>query len=89
VACEQAWAFWKKRFAKLRRRMPPMLVTRPIETLPTLGTRAHRADVASFFRANPVTTGVRALRQTLEQFDLNLAFDERAKPQLRSWLAGS
>jgi hypothetical protein len=63
-----------------------MLVTRPIEALPTLGTRAYRADVASFFRANPVPTGARTVKQTLEQFDLNLAFDERAKRELARWL---
>jgi puromycin-sensitive aminopeptidase len=89
AASEPAWSFWKKRYAKLRRRMPPMLVTRPIEALPTLGTRAHRRDVAAFFRAHPVATGARAVKQTLEQFDLNLAFDERAKSEIASWLAGS
>jgi puromycin-sensitive aminopeptidase len=86
AAGEQAWSFWKKRFAKLRRRMPPMLVTRPIEALPTLGTRAHRKDVATFFRANPVPTGARAVKQTLEQFDLNLGFDERVKGELGRWI---
>jgi puromycin-sensitive aminopeptidase len=87
AAGEQAWAFWKKRFAKLRRRMPPMLVTRPIEALPALGTRAWRKDVAAFFRMHPVATGARAVKQTLEQFDLNLAFDERAKREIAGWLA--
>jgi len=86
AASEQAWAFWKKRFEKLRRRMPPMLVTRPIEALPALGTRAYRQDVAAFFRAHPVATGARAVKQTLEQFDLNLAFDERAKSEIARWL---
>jgi puromycin-sensitive aminopeptidase len=86
AASAAAWAFWKKRFAKLRRRMPPMLVTRPIEALPALGTRAGRRDVAAFFRANPVPTGARAVRQTLEQFDLNLAFDERVKSELARWI---
>ncbi len=66
--------------------MPPMLVTRPIEALPALGTRAYRQDVASFFRANPVATGARAVRQTLEQFDLNLAFDARVKAELARWI---
>ena len=89
AASERAWSFWKKRFGKLRRRMPPMLVTRPIEALPALGTRAHRKDVAAFFRENPVATGARAVRQTLEQFDLNLAFDERAKGVLGRWLEAS
>jgi hypothetical protein len=64
-----------------------MLVTRPIEALPALGTRADRRDVAAFFRANPVPTGARAVRQTLEQFDLNLAFDQRVKRELGSWIA--
>ena len=89
AASEPAWAFWKRRWAKLRRRMPPMLVTRPIEALPALGTRAHRRDVAAFFRANPVATGARAVRQTLEQFDLNLAFDERVKGELGRWIGES
>jgi puromycin-sensitive aminopeptidase len=87
AAGEPAWGFWKKRFAKLRRRMPPMLVTRPIEALPALGTRAWRKDVAAFFREHPVATGARAVKQTLEQFDLNLAFDERAKREIGEWLA--
>jgi puromycin-sensitive aminopeptidase len=82
AASETAWAFYKKRFAKLRRRMPPMLVTRPIEALPALGTRAYRRDVAAFFGANPIATGGRAVKQTLEQFDLNLAFDERVRGEL-------
>lgn len=86
AASAAAWAFWKKRFARLRRRMPPMLVTRPIEALPALGTRAGRRDVAAFFRANPVPTGARAVRQTLEQFDLNLAFDDRVKSELMRWI---
>ena len=88
AASELAWAFWKKRFEKLRRRMPPMLVTRPIEALPALGTRPWRNDVAACFRAHPVATGARAVKQTLEQFDLNLGFDERARSQLERWLDG-
>ncbi len=54
AAGEQTWDFIKKRWAALRRRMPPMLITRPIEATPHLGSRAARRDVASFFRANPV-----------------------------------
>jgi hypothetical protein len=42
--------------------------------------------VASFFRANPVPTGIRAVRQALEKFDLNLEFQARAAPSLRRWL---
>jgi puromycin-sensitive aminopeptidase len=86
AAGEQTWSFMKRRWAALRRRMPPMLITRPIEATPQLGSRAARRDVASFFRANPVPTGARAVRQALERFDLNLEFQARAAPALRRWL---
>jgi aminopeptidase N len=86
AAGEQTWAFIKRRWAALRRRMPPMLITRPIEATPHLGSRAARRDVAAFFRANPVPTGARAVRQALERFDLNLEFQTRAAPALRRWL---
>ena len=86
-AGERTWEFMKKRWAALCRRMPPMLITRPIEATPHLGSRAARRDVASFFRAHPVPTGARAVRQALERFDLNLAFQVRATPALRRWLA--
>jgi hypothetical protein len=83
----RTWEFVKRRWAALRRRMPPMLITRPIEATPHLGTRAARRDVASFFRAHPVPTGARAVRQALERFDLNLELQARAAPALRRWLA--
>ena len=86
AAREAAWEFMKRRWPALRRRLPPMLVTRPIEATPGLGTRAHRRDVAAFFRANPVPTAVRAVRQALERFDLDLALVEREAPGLARWL---
>ena len=86
AAREAAWAFMKRRWAKLRRRLPPMLVTRPIEATPALGTRAARRDVAAFFKANPVPTAARALRQALERFDLDSELAARALPELRRWL---
>jgi puromycin-sensitive aminopeptidase len=85
---EPAWAFLKRRWPALRRRLPPMLVTRPIEATPSLGTRAYRRDVATFFAAHPVATGARAVKQALERFDHDLEFCERAAPQLSKWLAG-
>ncbi len=83
---ERAWAFTKSRWTKLRKRMPAMLVTRPIDALPNLGSRALRKDVASFFRAHPVPTGARAVRQALERFDADMELVERASPELVSWL---
>ena len=87
AAREATWAFMKRRWPKLRRRLPPMLVTRPIEATPALGTRAARRDVAAFFKANPVPTAARALRQALERFDLDAELAARALPELRRWLA--
>jgi puromycin-sensitive aminopeptidase len=87
AARDATWSFLKRRWAKLRRRLPPMLVTRPIEATPALGTRAARRDVAAFFRANPVPTAARAVRQALERFDLDAELAERAGPELRRWLA--
>jgi puromycin-sensitive aminopeptidase len=87
-ARERTWAFMKRRWKALRRRMPSLLVTRPIEATPALRTRAFRRDVAAFFKEHPVPTGRRAVQQALEQFDIGIAFDERAAPALRRWLDG-
>ncbi|NNL86847.1 MAG: M1 family peptidase, partial [Myxococcales bacterium] len=86
VARAETWAFMKRRWPALRKRMPAMLVTRPIDALPALGTRRDRRDVASFFRAHPVSTGARAVRQALERFDLDLNLVERAEPGLARWV---
>jgi puromycin-sensitive aminopeptidase len=81
------WDFLQKRFAKLRKRLPPMLATRPIEALPALGTKQARREVSAFFKANPLPTAGRAVKQALERFDLDAELAERAVPELRS-LAG-
>jgi puromycin-sensitive aminopeptidase len=86
AARHRTWEFIQQRWAVLRRRMPPMLATRLIEATPALGDRAHRRDVASFFRAHPVPAGERALQQALERFDLDQAFRRLASPGLRRWL---
>ena len=85
-ARERTWQFLKRRWPRLRKRMPPMLVSRPVEALPELQTAAHRRDVASFFRAHPVPAAARAVRQALERFDHNAAFRRREAPRLRRWL---
>jgi len=87
AAREATWEFVKRRWPKLRRRLPPMLASRPIEALPALGTRAARRDVAAFFKAHPLPTAARAVRQALERFDLDAKLAQSALPELRSWLA--
>jgi len=82
----RTWEFVKKRWPRLRRRMPPMLATRLIETTPVLGPKWRR-DVAAFFRANPLPTGGRSLDQALERFDLDTAFCKVAAAPFAQWLA--
>jgi aminopeptidase N len=85
AARERTWAFVKKNWTTLRRRMPPMLVTRLVEATPALQTAIWRRDVASFFRAHPLPTARRALQQALERFDLNAELRRREAPGLRRW----
>lgn len=87
AARERTWAFVKRKFTALRKRMPPMLAGRVVEALSALQTPAHRRDVRAFFRAHPLPTAERALRQCLERFDLNTAIRRRTAPELRRWLA--
>ncbi len=89
AARELTWAFVKRRWSSLRRRMPPMLVTRLIDATPALSSREYRREVAAFFEANPVPTGARAVRQALERFDLNAEFRRRASPGFKRWLAAN
>ncbi len=84
---ERSWGFVKRRWSTLRRRMPPMLVTRLVEATPALGAPRWRRDVAAFFRTHPLPTGTRALRQALERFDLDNAFVRREAAGLGRWLA--
>ncbi len=86
AARERTWAFVRRRWKAVRKRMPPMLVTRLIEATPALGTSAYRKEVAEHFRENPVPTGERALKQALERFALNSALRRRAAPALHTWL---
>jgi puromycin-sensitive aminopeptidase len=83
---ERAWRFLKRRWRRLEARMGNMLVTRVVDALPALGTRAYRDEVGAFFAAHPIPTGARALRQARERFDLESAFRRRAAPELRRWL---
>jgi hypothetical protein len=86
AARERAWAFVRRRWARLAKRMPPMLASRLVEATPALGP-AHRRAVAAHFKAHPLPAGARALEQALERFDLDAAFCRIARPGLARWLA--
>ena len=86
AARERAWRFVTRRWARLHRRLPPMMVTRLIDALPALQTPAFKREFTAFFRAHPVPTATRAVKQALERFELNHELRQRAAPGLASWL---
>jgi len=86
AARKRTWGFIKKRWPRLRRRMPSLFASRLIEATPNLLTPEYRKDVAGFFRENPVPGGDRALRQALERFDWYRGFHRNAAAQLTDWL---
>ena len=89
AAREATWDFVRRCWPRLRRRMPPLLAGRLIESTWRLLTPAHRREVASFFAANPLPSGERALRQALERFDWYRRFRGPAAAGLARWLARS
>jgi len=86
AAREATWRFIKERWAEVSKRLPPMMAARVIDATAQLQTREYKRDVAAFFRAHPVPTAARALRQALERFDLNEEFRRRAAAGARAWL---
>ena len=88
TAAERTWNFMKRRWTTLRRRVPPLLANRVIAATSVLGTRGHRKEVAAFFRENPLPSGTRTLRQTLERFDGYADFARRSGPRLVRYLDG-
>jgi puromycin-sensitive aminopeptidase len=87
AAREATFDFVKARWPRLRRRMPPLLAGRLVESTWHLLTPARRRDVARFFAAHPLPSGERALRQALERFDWYAGFRARAARELAQALA--
>ena len=87
AARERTWGFVRKRWPALRRRMPPLLASRLIEATSSLLEPSHRREVASFFRAHPLPSGERVLRQTLERFDWYRGFRRGAATELAARLS--
>ncbi|MGH7819902.1 MAG: ERAP1-like C-terminal domain-containing protein, partial [Candidatus Binatia bacterium] len=82
----EAWRFVQQRWKALSRRIPPLMLSRLVESLPSLREPRHAREVASFFRAHPVPEAARAVRQTLEVFRLNAELRKRTAPPLARWL---
>jgi puromycin-sensitive aminopeptidase len=87
AAREATWDFVVAKWPRLRRRMPPLLAARLVESTWRLLTPAHRRAVARFFAAHPLPSGARALRQSLERFDWYRSFRRPAAADLARRLA--
>src|SRR5438093_3078327 len=83
-----AWKFLTRRWSALRRRIPPLMISRLVEALPALREPRAAREVRAFFAAHPVPEASRALKQTLEVFRLNAELRRRTAPGLARWLAG-
>jgi puromycin-sensitive aminopeptidase len=86
VARERTWEFVQHRWDRIRKRVPPHLCSYLIEMTPALLTNEYKREVSKFFRANPVPTGERALRQALERFDWYRGFRAAAAKDLVNWM---
>ncbi|MDD9971958.1 MAG: M1 family metallopeptidase [Myxococcales bacterium] len=80
------WAFIKRRFAALEKRLTPMLTGRLIAATTALGPE-HQQDVLAFLKAHPLPTAQRAARQTIERLRLEKAFRRRLARQLPDAIA--
>ena len=83
----EAWKRMTARWAKLRRRIPPLMISRLVESTPSLRDPAFARAVASFFRANPVPEAARSLRLAVEVFRLNAELRKRTAGAVERWLA--
>jgi puromycin-sensitive aminopeptidase len=87
AAREDAWRFMTRRWSAIRRRVPPLMISRLIESTPALRDPRYAREVARFFRTHPVAEAKRALRQALEVFRLNAELRRRTAPEVARWLA--
>jgi puromycin-sensitive aminopeptidase len=86
AARERTWDFIRTRWEELSSRISPGIAPRLISALPALQRPIYRRQVAAFFRAHPIPTAGRTLKQALERFDLDAELRRRALPDLRAWL---
>ncbi len=84
---DEAWRFLTKRWAKLRHRVPPMMISRLVESTPSLREPRYAREVRDFFRKHPVAEAKRSLKVALEVFRLNAELRRRTAPGLAGWLA--
>ena len=82
----ETWKFMTRKWAALRRRVPPLMISRLVEVTPALRDPGYARDVGRFFRTHPVPEARRAVKQALEVFRLNAELRRRTAPGLARWL---
>ena len=83
----ETWKFMTRKWAALRRRIPPLMISRLIEVTPALREPGYGRELGRFFRTHPVPEATRAVKQALEVFRLNAELRRRTAPGLARWLA--
>jgi puromycin-sensitive aminopeptidase len=86
-AREAAWSFLRKRWSAIKKRIPPLMLSRLVEATPSLREPRYAREVREFFAAHPVPEAARAVKQALERFRLNAELRKRTGPALARWLA--
>jgi len=81
-----AWKFITRKWTALRRRIPPLMLSRLVESTPELRERRYAREVRAFFASHPVPEATRALKQALEMFRLNDELRRRTAAGLARWL---
>ena len=83
---DMAWRFVQRRWTALRKRIPPLMLSRLVEATPALREPRYAHEVRAFFTARPVPEAARALKQALERFRLNAELRRRTGRALARWL---
>ncbi len=82
---DAAWRFFTHHWKQLRARIPPLMVSRLVESTPALRDTRYAREVAGFFRSHPVPEASRSLKQALEIFRLNAELRRRILPGIARW----
>jgi puromycin-sensitive aminopeptidase len=86
AAGPSAWAFLQRRWPALSGRISAGLASRLVASLPALRELRYRDEVARFFRAHPLPSAARTLRQALERFGIDAELRRRTARELSVWL---
>ncbi len=84
-ARDAAWRFFVRNWKRLRGRIPPLMVSRLLESTPALRDPRYAREVTRFFRANPIPEATRSFKQALEVFRLNAELRRRIVPGIIRW----